>query len=305
MELKNIDLNLLVVFNQLLIDRSVTNASDNLGVSQPAISNALSRLRKNFDNELFVRTPKGMEPTPFACQLAQPVTNALDLIHSAINQNTKFDPTTSTKVFKISTTDIGEICFLPALMEKLLSLAPNVSISIVRNTAVNLNDEMAAGKVDMAIGYLPNMKGGSFQSRLFTQSYVCIFRKGHVLDKGTISLEDFSESDHVSVISLGTGHDQIDNQIDNQIKRTCKRRKIRLTVPHFVALGYILSTTNMIATAPKYLAEQMLEPFGLKYAPHPVPHSEFPINVFWHEKYNQDPANRWLRGLFFEMFRKS
>lgn len=301
MELKNMDLNLMVVFRQLLTDRSVTLAADNLGVSQPAVSNALARLRKNFDNVLFVRTPQGMVPTPFATRLAGPVTEALDLIHNAVNHNSKFDPATSTHRFKVGMTDIGEICFLPELMEKLLGLAPGVSISTVRNTAVNLNDEMSMGKVDMAIGYLPDIKGGAFQSRLFTQNYVCLFRQGHILDKPKITIAEFSEADHVSVVSLGTGHDQIDTHID----RSCQRRRIRLTVPHFVALGYILSTTNMIATVPEYLAQRMMEPFGLKYTAHPVSHPEIPINIFWHEKYNQDPANKWLRGIFIEMFRMS
>jgi len=300
MDLKNIDLNLMMVFRQLLIDRSVTRAADNLGVSQPAVSNALSRLRKLFANRLFVRTLQGMEPTPFAAQLAGPVSNALDLIHIAINQNVAFDPSISSYAFKIGMTDIGEICFLPSLMEKLLDLAPGVSISTVRNSAVNLNDEMAAGTVDMVIGYLPDMKDGAFQSRLFTQSYVCLLRRGHRLDKGEISLEDFSRADHVSVISLGTGHDQIDMLID----RACPGRKIRLTVPHFVALGYILSSTNMIATVPEYLARRMRQPFGLTYVPHPLPHPDIPINIFWHEKYNQDPANKWLRRVLTDMFRE-
>ena len=194
MELKDIDLNLLVVFNQLLVERRVSKVAENLDLTQPAVSNALARLRKLLGDELFLRTPAGMEPTPFADQLAESVTYALGMIHSAINQRTSFDPHSSTRSFTIGMTDIGEIYFLPALMDRLRQEAPGVSLSTVRNTAVNLKDEMEAGKVDLAIGLLPQLKAGFFQRRLFRQRYVCLFRKGHRLDKKKISLAEFSSA---------------------------------------------------------------------------------------------------------------
>src|SRR5438105_3080343 len=113
MELKDIDLNLLVVFNQLLVERRVSKVAETLGLSQPAVSNALARLRKLTDDTLFLRTTRGMEPTPYAQQLAEPVAHALGLIHSAVNQRTSFDPATAKRSFTIGMTDIGEIYFLP------------------------------------------------------------------------------------------------------------------------------------------------------------------------------------------------
>ena len=183
MELKDVDLNLLVVFNQLLIERRVSRVADTLGVSQPAVSNALARLRKLLGDELFTPTPKGMEPTPFAEQMVEPVAYALGMIHGAINQRASFDPATSQRAFKVGMTDIGEIYFLPRLMDELLRLAPGVSVSTVRNHAVNLKDEMEAGHVDLALGLLPMLQSGFYQRRLFRQRYVCLFRKGHALDK--------------------------------------------------------------------------------------------------------------------------
>jgi DNA-binding transcriptional LysR family regulator len=140
MELHEIDLNLLVVFNQLLVERRVSKVADNLGISQPAVSNSLAKLRKLFDDELFLRTPKGMEPTPYADQLAESVSYALAMIHSGVNQRTSFDPASAKRSFTIGMTDIGEIYFLPALIERLHQEAPGVSLSTVRNTAVNLRD---------------------------------------------------------------------------------------------------------------------------------------------------------------------
>src|SRR4030095_15639063 len=132
------------------------------------------------------------------------------MIHSALNQRSTFDPPTSTRSFTVGMTDIGEIYFLPALMEKLRSDAPGVSVSTVRNTAVNLKDEMEAGKVDLAIGLLPQLQAGFFQRRLFRQRYVCLFRKGHKLDKKKISLDEFSAAEHLVVVSAGTGHGKVD-----------------------------------------------------------------------------------------------
>jgi DNA-binding transcriptional LysR family regulator len=156
---------------------------------------------------------------------------------------------------------------------------------------------MEAGHVDLAIGLLPQLKAGFFQQRLFTQQYVCMFRQGHPLDKRKILASDFFAADHVAIVSAGTGHGIVDDILD----KNSPQRKVKLTVPHFVAVGHILQSTNLVATVPERLAERMEKPFGLKYVPHPVKLPQFAINLFWHAKYHKDPANQWLRGLLFEM----
>lgn len=298
MELEDIDLNLLVVFRQMLVERRVSRVAEKLGVSQPAVSNALARLRKLLGDELFLRTARGMEPTPLAEQLAESVSYALGMIHSALNQRASFEPATSTRRFSMGMTDIGEIYFLPALMDRLARESPSITLSTVRNQAVNLRDEMEAGKVDLAIGLLPQLKAGFFQRRLFRQRYVCLFRRGHRLDKKKISLAEFSEAEHVVVVSAGTGH----GQVDEWLQRRGVPRRVRLTVPHFVAVGDILQATDMVATVPERLAQRLAAPFGLVYKAHPAPLPEVAINLFWHAKYHKDPANQWLRSLVFEMF---
>jgi DNA-binding transcriptional LysR family regulator len=297
MELKDIDLNLLVIFNQLLIERNVSKVAENLGLGQPAVSNALARLRKLFGDELFIRTSSGMQPTPFADQLAESIGYALGMIHGAINVKNSFEPVTSKRRFSIGMTDIGEIHILPGLMEKIPDLAPSVSISTVRNTAINLKDAMEAGHIDLAIGLLPQLKAGFFQQRLFTQHYVCMFRDGHPLDKKKVLASDFYEADHVAIVSTGTGHGMVDEILDKNLAQ----RKVKLTVPHFVAVSRILQSTNLIATVPERLAEHMAKPFGLKYISHPVKLPQIAINLFWHAKYHKDPANQWLRGLLFKL----
>jgi len=298
MELHELDLNLLVVFNQLLIDRRVSKAADTLGVSQPAVSNSLAKLRKLFGDELFLRTPMGMQPTPYADQLAESVSYALAMIHSGVNQRTSFEPGSAMRSFTIGMTDIGEIYFLPALIERLRRDAPGVTLSTVRNTTENVRDELEAGKVDLAIGLLPQLKAGFFQRRLFMQSYVCLMRRGHRLDKRKISLAEFSAAEHLVVVSAGTGH----GKVDELLQRSGTERRVRLNVPHYVSVGHILHDSDLIATVPERLADRLLGPFGLAKVPHPAKLPAVAINIFWHAKYHRSPANRWLRGVLFELF---
>jgi DNA-binding transcriptional LysR family regulator len=299
MELRELDLNLLLVFDHMLKHKRVSEVAGKLGLSQPAISNALARLRRHLGDELFLRTPRGMEPTPFASQLAEPVAYAMDALHTALNQQLLFDPAASTRRFTIAMTDIGEIYFTPPLMELLARTAPGVTISTVRNTAVNLRDEMEAGRVDLAIGLLPQLKTGIFQRRLFLQRYVCIFGQKHPLArKRGLSLKDFCEAEHVLVQAEGTGHGRADDVIAAQ----GIARHVRLTVPHFVAVGHILSSTTMIATVPERLAQSIAAPFGLIWRPHPVALPEVAINMVWHAKFQRDPASQWLRATVFGKF---
>lgn len=298
MDLRQIDLNLLVIFNQLLLDRRVSTSAEKLGLTQPAVSNALKRLRTLLKDDLFVRTSRGMEPTPYAMHLAEPVGYALGSLQNAFNQRDTFDPATSTRTFTLAMTDIGEIYFMPPLLEALASRAPHIKISTLRNTAGNLREDMEAGSVDLALGLLPHLQTGFFQRRLFLQHYVCLFRQGHPTARNPISLESYCSSAHVGVIAANTGH----GEVDALMERRGIQRQIRLVVPHFVAVGHILQSTDLIATVPERFAFRCEEPFGLVTSPLPVKLPEIAINLFWQAKYNREPANMWLRQLIVELF---
>lgn len=297
MELEEIDLNLLVVFRQLLVEKRVSRVAENLGLTQPAVSNALARLRRLLGDELFTRTPQGMAPTPYAEQLAESVSHALGMIHSALNQRSGFDPATARRAFTVGMTDIGEIWLLPRLVDALVRAAPGISISTVRNASVNLRDEMEAAKVDLAIGLLPQLKAGFFQRRLLNTRYVCLMRRGHRLDQRRLTLQEFCAAEHVVVVSQGTGH----GRVDEVMQRSGVQRRVRLTVPHFTAVGHILQTTDLLATVPQPLAQHIAGPFGLSCVAHPAELPEVPINLFWHARMHKDPANVWLRNFIFEL----
>lgn len=298
MELSDIDLNLLVLFHQLMAERRVSKVADKLGLTQPAVSNSLAKLRRIFADELFLRTPSGMVPTPFAEQLAGPLGEALRMIHSGLNQRLQFEPASVQRTMTIGMTDIGEIVFLPALIERLGRDAPGIQLNTVRNTAVNLRDDMESGKVDLAIGLLPQLKAGFFQRRLFQQRYVCLYRRGHPLDKPRVSLADYRAAEHLVIVSAGTGH----GTVDELIRKAGLDRTVRLTVPHFVSVGHILQRTALVATVPERLAETLTEPFDLRWRRHPVKLPPATINVFWHAKVHREPANQWLRRVVFELF---
>jgi len=301
MDLRDLDLNLLVVFNQLLLDRSASIAAEKLGLTQPAVSNALKRLRAALQDDLFLRTSRGMEPTPYALHLSEPVIYALNALQTAFNTRDSFDPLSSTRTFQIAMTDIGEMYFMPPLMAALAKEAPGVRISTVRPHTGNLRDDMASGTVDVALGLLPNLQAGFFQRRLFRHPYVCVFREDHPVAKAPLTLKQFCELDHVGVLAANTGH----GEIDGLLERAGIQRHLKLMLPHFIAVGHVLQTTDLIATLPERFAERCRVPFGLVTSPHPVKLPEIAINLFWHAKFNRDPANIWLRQRLVELFADS
>ena len=195
-------------------------------------------------------------------------------------------------------TDIGEIVFLPGLVERLGRDAPGITLTTVRNTAVNLRDDMATGKVDLAIGLLPQLQAGFFQRRLFLQRYVCLFRTGHAFDRRAPGPADYRAADHLVVVAAGTGH----GQVDDWLRRAGIERRVRLSVPHFVGVGHLLQDTDLVATVPERLAQRLAGPFGLRWCPPPVRLPEVAIKLFWHGRLHRSPANQWLRSLVFDLF---
>ena len=293
MELTRLDLNLLLVFHHLLREKRVSRVATVLGMSQPAVSSALGRLRSSLGDELFLRTQQGMEPTPYALQLAEPVATALDALQQALNVRASFDPATSERRFTLAMTDVGEMYFLPVLMDALARTAPGVTLNVVPVTHPSLKDDMASGRTDLALGLLPQLQAGFFQQALFRQPYVCLMREGHPLSRtDVLTLSDFAAADHVRVIAAGTGH----GRVDEALERQGLQRRIRLTVPHYVALGDVLGHSDLIATVPERFAQRVTQPFGLTTRLLPLAVDGSAIHQFWHARLHKDPGHRWLRG---------
>ncbi len=293
-----LDLNLLAVFQEVYRERQISSAAKRLGLSQSAVSNALARLRRAFGDELFVRTAAGMQPTPLAAQMAEPIGAAMAQVALALNQRSRFDPATSHRRFTLAMTDVGEIYFMPALIERCRLLAPLVEISSVRAGALNLKEALEGGRVDLAVGPFEDISEALYQRLLFRQPYVTMFRKGHPLGRGKVDLERFVAAEHMLV----DAHESPYDRINGLLARAGIGPNVRFRVPHFTAVPYMVATSELVVTVPQKLAERAALPFGLAWIAPPLELPPLQTNVFWHRRYNQDPGNQWLRGLLAELF---
>jgi DNA-binding transcriptional LysR family regulator len=293
-----IDLNLLAVFQEVYRERQISAAAKRLGLTQSAVSNALARLRRIFEDELFVRTAHGMQPTPFAEQVAGPVGVAMAQVALALNQRSQFDPATSNRRFVLAMTDVGEVHFMPALIEHCRTVAPHVQVSSVRAGAITLKDELESGRVDLAVGPFDGISEALYQKMLFRQPYVSMFRAGHPLARGKVTLERFVAAEHLLVDATDSPYDRI-NQL---LEQAGIGKTTRFRVPHFTAVPYIVSASDLVVTVPQKLAERAAKPFGLKWIEPPLELPTLQTNLFWHRRFNQDPGNQWLRALVAEVF---
>ncbi len=298
MELRELDLNLLVVFHEVFRERQISSAARKLKVTQSAVSNALARLRRSVGDELFVRTTEGMQPTPYAEGMSEQVAAALAQLEQALRPAQVFDPATSRRRFTIAMTDVGEMYFMPRLIEACAAAAPQVDIASVRAGLVDLRTEMEAGRVDLAIGAFDDAPAVLYQRRLFRQAYVSMFRRGHPLAGEMFAIKRLAGVRHLVVTSMERPYDAI----NAALARAGVDLAASFSVPHFAAVPYIVGTTDLVATVPQKLAERAAGPFQLEVVKSPLKLPALQTNMFWHRRYNQDEGNRWLRALVADQF---
>jgi len=290
----DVDLNLLRVFDAVLAERGVTRAAVRLGLTQPAVSNALARLRGVFGDALFVRTPAGMDATPFARELAEPVRQALALLDSALAHGPGFDPASSTRAFRFYMSDLGQIEFLPPLVERAHRAAPGVRFEAVALDVEDIDGALAAGTLDLAVGFLPGLGPPVRRRRLFRDPYVCLMRKDHPIQ--ALTKKKFVEASH-ALVSYRGGH----HVIEEALERAGLARRIALRVPHFTVVPMVLEKSDLLLTLPARVARVFERRGHFKSLPPPVPIPPADVAVHWHERFEADPGNRWLRELVIEL----
>lgn len=298
MNVQDIDLNLLRVFDAVLHEKGVTPAALRLGLTQPAVSNALARLRKLFGDPLFVRTPGGVDATPFARELAEPVRQALALLESALAHGPGFDPATSTRAFRFYMSDLGQIEFLPPLVERVHRDAPGVRLEAVALEVDDIGDALATGALDVAIGFLPGLGAPVRRQALFRDPYLCLMRSDHPIS--ALTKKRFLEASHALVTYRG-GHRVIEEAFD----RAGLTRRISLRVPHFTVVPMVLERTDLILTLPARVARVFERRGKLKALPPPVAIAPAEVALHWHERFEADPGNRWLREAMVELYSES
>jgi DNA-binding transcriptional LysR family regulator len=291
------DMKLLAVFDEIYKTRSVSRAGENLELAQTSVSLALARLRRQFNYPLFVRTGAGMMPTPHAVALVKPLRQALELLREATQQRVVFDPASSSRHFHIAMTDISHLEFLPALINKVGKVAPGVRVDVLRITA-ETPKLLESGEADLAIGFMPELEAGFYQQKLFDQAFACVVRREHPRIQQRLTENLFKREKHVVITAPGTGHELV----EQVLARQRLERKVALSLPTLPGVGNLLANTDLVATVPERVAQMLVRIAKVKALPPPFKFPSFSIKQHWHERYQQDPANQWLRSTVADLF---
>jgi len=300
-DIESLDIRLLAVFDTVYEQRSLTRAAAKLEISQPAVSQALGRLRHWLDDPLFVRAAHGLEPTARATEVAGAVRQILGLFREQVVRPARFDPATSEREFSCYITDLGAIIMLPALMKKLAQRAPRLRLRTASIDSSEIAAGLESGKVDIAIGPFPKMRGGIYQQRLFEDEYVCLVREKHPRISRKFTLDAFREEEHVLVATSGTGH-AFNPLVEMEISERVPKEKIRLRAHSFTVAAFLMRDTDLVLTLPKRSGILLAKELKLKVLAPPIEFRRLEINQYWHERFHHDAGHQWFRGVVADLF---
>ena len=289
--LRRLDLNLLVAFDILMAERNVTAAARRMGIGQPAMSNALSRLRDLFDDMLLVRTSSGLQPTGRALDLVAPVSRILAELREEVFNTRAFDPRTDKRTFRVGLSDQTETAIMQDVLTTLQDNAPGVRI-VARSVEMRFGAELlATGAIDLAVGYFPEVESSLETSTLYHETFVCLFDARVCGVSPPLSLDDYAALPHILVSLRGEpfGH------LDELLEAAGRSREVVYTTPHFLAVPFLLRGRRAVAALPRRLAENCADAAGLAVCPVPLPSKGYEVRMVWHRRTSPDPAQAWLR----------
>lgn len=293
----NIDLKVLAYISVLQKTRSVSKAAQRLGVSQSTVSMTLAKLRDHFHDPIFVRTSAGMETTPYGAEIMDHLKRAEDILQSALEHHAAFLPMSADRVFHVHSTDIAQETLLPALMQRFQMVGPGLRVKLER-ISDNTPAMLESGDADLAVGFILPMGGGFCQQGLFKDHFVCVVGRDHPRVRAELTLEQFQSETHLDIATLGTGHCILAKTLE---ERNIKRR-IGLTVPGFLGIASIISATGFLAVIPEQLAQHLASVANVAILQLPFRLPPHFVMQHWHERYSNDPANKWLRGVMADLF---
>ena len=297
-DFRRLDLNLLLVFRALLQERSVTRAAQRLFLGQPALSGALKRLRAAFGDELFVRTPHGMEPTPRALRLAQQVEPLLLGLHQALMQPPRFDPATAQRVFRVGLSDALEVALMPELMRRLSVQAPGVRLITRVADSATTPALLDGGEIELGLGVYRECAAWQRRRALFHWQFVCLYNPKLVKPRGArLSLAEFLRQRHV-LTSFSAG---LRGHIDEQLEALGRQRLVVFSSPNFATSPFIVKGTAAIVTVPDYIAAVWRDSLGLAVSPLPLSVPGYEVSMLWSAASEQDAGLCWLRELLVEV----
>ena len=295
--LKNLDLKVVAIIGDLVTSRSVSTTAANLSIRQSTVSMALARLRKHFDDPLFVRTSAGMEPTPRGSELIEVFKSAEFYLRKALEHRVAFNPASSDRVFRVCSTDIAQLTLLPTLLN-----GSNGSAQVSRSPCLISPTRRASllesGEMDLAVGFIHPRGTGFYGQRLFQDRFVCALQADHPRIGKNLTTSQFESEFHVAVSTSGTGHSVVEETLaSNRI-----RRQIGLRVPSFLGLGPILANTDLIAILPEQLGVYLAQSGKIRLVGLPVDIPPYFIYQMWHERLMHDPASQWFRKVVAGLF---
>jgi len=289
----SLDLRLLVVFDAVLRKRSLTQAGDSLGFSQPLMSQSLSKLRQFFGDPLFVRTSAGMSPTPRARELAPRIASVLQLLQEAVESPEHFDPASSRRSFSFVATDFGAAFLLPRLLRHLQEAAPAVRVRAVSAPRHGVEDMLEAGEADVAIGSFAISRSPFYQRRLYASDYVCLMRAGHPRAQEQLTSEAYLNASHALVAPLPVGYEALERFLLDNIPAD----RFAVTLPNFLTVLTTLPSSDALFTMSRRAGTEVARLVGASALELPVRIPGFVVRQFWHERFHKDPGSKWFRDL--------
>jgi DNA-binding transcriptional LysR family regulator len=292
-----LDLDWLNVFVEIYKTQSVSRAAQALGMEQASASMVLTKLRRHYDDPLFCRTSAGMAPTPRAQSIYPDLLEALVRLEKARGASGAFMPQQATRDFRICMTDISEIVLLPRLINHLQATAPGLVIE-AEKISPDSRARLESGSVDLAVGFMPDLEAGFYQQALFAQNFVCLASSTHPRIGARLTRKAFSSEGHILVMSSGTGH----SIVDKVLAKNKVARRVVLRVPSFLGVARIVAQTEFLVIVPRQLGHALAEQERVKVLEPPVPLPTYKVKQHWHERYNLDAGNTWLRKTMAELF---
>jgi len=287
-----LDLNLVRVFVAIYETRSVTLAADRLDLTQPTVSHSLARLRTAYGDRLFVRSGQGLLPTGRCEQLFEQLRESLSIIDASLDEQQVFDPALSSRRFRLAMSDIGALYFAPPLLRRFQQVAPRLQMEVVQHNESVL-EELATGRLDVAIGNLPGLAASTRSELLFRERYACLLSADHpAITRQAMTLPEFAAARHIMVASPSSGH----GLVDGILAQLGISRNVVARVPQFTVLPQLLAQSDLVVVLPSRVAQLYAAQGGLRALPLPVEIPEFDVRMHWHARQDGVPSSRWLRN---------
>ena len=292
MDIRAVDLNLLKAFDALIGERAVTRAGARIGLSQPAMSHALLRLRSLFADDLFVRTARGMEPTAHAREIAPLIAAAIERIEAALNLGTGFDPARSQAIFTAGMAEYAEVALVGRLAAAFAGEAPNATLRLTPLNGADAADQLDRGAIDVAVAHVNTLPAPIESAVLLRDPFVVVTRKGHPIAGNPLSLEAYAAQNHILVSPRG----DTSGALDRILVDFGLRRRVALLVASYLALPAALTASDLVATVPQRTARQIAATAEIAVMPLPIDFA-MTVSMAWHRRTASEPAQAWFRRM--------